>query len=84
MSETPAEATRYLYLNSKLAPAQNETLRRGKVGIQNGEDGLCGFDGMVHRSTKFEEYVGRIVDYVRLGVARFTLRSKVNKVRTGI
>ena len=39
-------------------------LQRDELNVQDGENGLSGFDGTAHRSRKFEEYVRRIVDYI--------------------
>ena len=44
--------------------SSKKIIQRDELNVQNGEDGLGGFDGMIHRSRKFEEYVRRIVDYV--------------------
>lgn len=55
---------------------------RGEVNGQNGENWLSGLDRTIHWSTKFEEYVCRIVDHVRLVVARLALNLDVNKAWT--
>jgi len=54
----------------------------GEANEQNGENGLSGFDRTIHWSTKFEEYVCRIVDHIRLVVARLALHLNVNEVGT--
>ena len=41
---------------------------RGEVNEQNGKNRLGGFDRTVHWSTKFEEYVRRVVNHIRLVV----------------
>ena len=60
-SEKPTEAARYLYLNRKSVP---KVLQRDELNVQDGENGLSGFDGTAHRSRKFEEYVRGMVDYM--------------------
>ena len=68
----------------KVSPQKIGTIRRAKANVQDGKNRLCGFNGTIHRSTKFEEYVGRIVDHVRLVVTRLALRFNVKNVRTWI
>lgn len=71
-SEMPSD-TQWLYLCLISAPGETMPVSDG-ISVQDREDRFYEFDGAINRSRKLEEYVGRIVDHVRLVVTQLTLR----------